>query len=242
MSKPALTLLAVFAHPDDETFRPGGTLALLARQGVRVQVLSATRGEAGSCGDPPRCTPESLPQVREAELRCACAALGIDPPRLLHYADGELQNVDAEVLSTDILATVSQVKPQVMLTFGPDGLSGHPDHVAIGRAAQRAYQRAQDVAALYTLAIPASAANQPGMPRVQPVPDEDISLQVNVSTVWGAKRAAMDCHASQRSSTPMLSAPEPQQRLFFGWEYFVRAACRHAHLDFLPDMLHGYCL
>ena len=56
-------LLAVFAHPDDETFRPGGTLALLARGGVRVQVLTATRGEAGSCGDPPLCTPEELPSA-----------------------------------------------------------------------------------------------------------------------------------------------------------------------------------
>lgn len=239
MSEPALTLLAVFAHPDDETFRPGGTLALLARQDVRVQVLCATRGEAGSCGDPPRCTPEELPAVREAELRCACAALGIDPPRLLHYPDGELQKVDIEALSVDILAMASEVKPKVMLTFGPDGLSGHPDHVAIGRAAKRAHQRSQDIAALYTLAIPASTANQPGMARVQPVPDEEITQRVNVSTVWGVKRAAMDCHATQRASTPMLSAPEQEQRLFFGWEYFVRADCRHPNLDFLPDLLPG---
>lgn len=242
MSKPALALLAVFAHPDDETFRPGGTLALLARQGVRVQVLSATHGEAGLRGDPPRCTPEALPAVRAEELRCACAALGIDPARLLHYPDGDLQNADLVSLSADILALINEVEPQVMLTFGPDGLSGHPDHVAIGRAAQSAYQRAQDIAALYTLAMPASVADQFGMARIQPVPDEDITLQVNVSTVWDAKRAAMDCHTTQRASTPMLRAPEQQQRMFFGWEYFVQADCRYAHLDFLSDMLHGYCL
>ena len=64
------TLLAVLAHPDDETFRCGGMLALLARQGVRVQVLTASRGQAGSCGDPPVCRPEVLGTVREAELRC----------------------------------------------------------------------------------------------------------------------------------------------------------------------------
>lgn len=69
------SLLAVFAHPDDETFRCGGTLALLAQRGVRVQVLTATRGQAGSCGAPPLCAPEELPAVRENELRCACAAL-----------------------------------------------------------------------------------------------------------------------------------------------------------------------
>lgn len=64
-------LLAVFAHPDDETFRPGGTLALLACGGFPVHVLTATRGEAGSCGDPPLCTSEELAAVREKELRCA---------------------------------------------------------------------------------------------------------------------------------------------------------------------------
>jgi LmbE family N-acetylglucosaminyl deacetylase len=79
-------LLAVFAHPDDETFRPGGTLALLVRQGAQVVALTFTRGQAGSCGDPPVCTPQELPAVREHELRSACAALNIQPPRLLDYA------------------------------------------------------------------------------------------------------------------------------------------------------------
>jgi len=86
----APVLLAVLAHPDDESFRCGGTLALLARRGVRVQVLTATRGQAGSCGEPPLCRPDELPAVRECELRCACAALGVLPPILLDYEDGHL--------------------------------------------------------------------------------------------------------------------------------------------------------
>ena len=82
------SLLAIFAHPDDETFRSGGTLALLAPRGVHVQVLTATRRQAGSCGEPPLCTPAELPNIREKELGCACAALGIEPPILLNYEDG----------------------------------------------------------------------------------------------------------------------------------------------------------
>jgi LmbE family N-acetylglucosaminyl deacetylase len=69
----AIRVLAVFAHPGDETFRCGGTLALLARCGVRAQVLTATRGQAGSRGDPSLCTPDEFPAMRENELRCACA-------------------------------------------------------------------------------------------------------------------------------------------------------------------------
>jgi len=105
------TLLAIFAHPDDETFRPGGTLALLARHGVGVHVLTATRGQAGSRGDPALYTQEELPAVRERELRCACAALGVAPPRLLDYQDGLLAQADPEEITAHILTAVTEVHP-----------------------------------------------------------------------------------------------------------------------------------
>lgn len=193
----SLVLLAVFAHPDDEAYRPGGTLALLARHGVRVHLLTATRGESGSCGDPPLCAPEELPVVRERELRCACAALGIEPPRILDYEDGHLSRADPEEIIVQILGAVNEVRPQVMLTFGPDGLSGHPDHVAIGRCAAEAFCRADEVAALYTVAVPRSLAARLEMKRVQAVPDEAIALSVDVSPMWEAKLAAICCHVTQ---------------------------------------------
>lgn len=183
-------LLAVFSHPDDETFRPGGTLALLAQSGVQVHVLTATRGEAGSCGDPPLCTSEDLPGVRERELRCACAALGLQPPRLLGYEDGNLQKVDAKKIIAHILSAVDEVEPQVLLGFGPDGLSGHPDHIVIGR---------------HTL-------------------------------------AAMHCHATQWSSSPMMNAREEHMRFFFEREYFVRAASRDIDTDFMPGISQEHLL
>jgi N-acetylglucosamine malate deacetylase 2 len=112
-------LLAVLAHPDDEVFRCGGTLAPLARRGVRVHLLTATRGEAGSCGDPPLCPPEELPSLREQELRCACAALGIEPARLLDYKDGALAEVNDEEAVEQVLAVVQELQPQVLLTWRP---------------------------------------------------------------------------------------------------------------------------
>lgn len=234
------TLLAVFAHPDDESFRPGGTLALLARRGVRVQVLTATRGEGGSCGDPPLCTPEELPAVREAELRCACAALGLEPPRFLDYRDGTLAEVDAEGLTAAILHVVQEVHPQVMLTFGPEGLSGHPDHVTVGRCAAEAFRRAGDVAALYAVAVPASIAERLetlNMECLRSVPDEEISLAVDVTEVWEQKMAAIRCHATQLSSSPIVGAPEEYRRLFLGTEHFVRVAVREPEQDFLGTVL-----
>ena len=232
-----LALLAIFAHPDDESFRPGGTLALLARRGVRVQVLTATRGEAGSCGDPPLCRPEGLPAVRERELRRACAALGVEPPRILDYRDGHLDEVEPEGLVAEILKVVREVHPQVMLTFGPDGLSGHPDHVTVGRAATGAFRRAGDVAALYTVAVPRSVAERLGIGRVRPVPDEEIALTVDVTPAWEQKVVAIRCHATQLGASPMMQAPVEQQRLFFGTEHFVRGAVRQPSRDFLSMVL-----
>jgi len=216
-----LKLLAVFSHPDDETFRCGGTLALQAQRGARVQVLTATRGEAGSCGEPPLCTPAELPAVRERELRCACAALGIEPPRLLDFLDGQLAAPSPEHLVKQILDVVNEVRPRVLLTFGLDGLSGHPDHVAIGQCVMEAYRHAEGVAALYTLALPRSMAERSEMKQVQPVADEAIALSVDVSAVWEAKLAAIRCHATQLSTSPMVHASIERQRLFLGTEHFA---------------------
>jgi LmbE family N-acetylglucosaminyl deacetylase len=230
-------LLAVFAHPDDETFRCGGILALLAQRGVRVQVLTATRGQAGSRGDPPLCAPEELPAVRETELRCACTALGLPPPILLDYQDGQLAEADSEQLAVQILQVVKETRPQVMLTFGADGLSGHPDHIAIGQAAAEAFRRADDVAALYTLAVPRSLAESLGMKQIRAVPDEAIALAVDVSSVWDAKMSAIRCHRTQLGESPILEAPEAKQRLFLGVEHFCLSASRPAADGKVFDML-----
>jgi len=241
MAGDTFALLAIFAHPDDETFRPGGTLALLAQRGIKVHVLTLTHGEAGSCGEPALCTSDELPSVRARELRCACTALGIQPPTLLDYQDGHLMEANPERVIATIFAVVRQVRPQVLLSFGPDGLSGHPDHIRVGQWAAEVFRRVEDVAARYTLAVPQALATRLGMKQVHPVPDETIALSVDVSSVWEAKLAAMRCHATQGSSSPMLSAPAERQHLFFGKEYFVRAAMRRSADDFLPAVLQG-CL
>jgi LmbE family N-acetylglucosaminyl deacetylase len=242
LSPRGAALLAVFAHPDDETFRPGGTLALLAQAEVRVHLLTFTRGEAGSCGDPPLCTSQELATVRERELRCACGVLGIAPPRVLNYADGHLAEADAEPLITHILAAIQDTGAHVLLSFGPDGLSGHPDHVTVGRCAAEAFRRAENIAALYTVAVPASLAEALGMRQVRAVPDDHIALAVDASAVWETKLAAIRCHATQLGASPMMQAPVESQRRFFGVEHFVRAAVREHYHDCLPHALEGHLL
>lgn len=235
LSYPLKSILAVFAHPDDETFRPGGTLALLARRGVRVQVLTATRGGAGSCGKPPLCTTEELPSVREQELRCACAALGIDPPIILDYKDGCLAETNPDTIVAEIMSVVDDLRPQIILTFGSDGLSGHPDHIAIGQFTSEAYHHATSVKALYTLAIPESISEKLAMLQIRAVPDKAITLTVDISAVWEEKMKAIQCHLTQLSSSPITRAPLERQRLFLGTEFFVLAGKRSGR-DILAEL------
>lgn len=231
MSLQSPVLLAVFAHPDDESFRCGGTLALLAARGVRVQVLTATRGQAGSCGNPPLCNPDELPMVRERELRCACTALGIAPPILLDYHDGVLSDLDEAGAAAQVVAVIQQLRPEALLTWPPDGLSGHPDHCAVSRWTSRAFAEASGMGsdapvALYHLALPASIAATLGLTNLHAVPDGQISLTVNVESVWDRKLRAVACHRTQRAGSPILAAPVARQRLFLDTEHFILYAVR----------------
>ena len=143
MSQPARRcLLAVFAHPDDETSAAAGTLIRYARAGVDIHVVTATRGERGDLGTGDlTIARRDLPAVREAELRAVLALYGAHPPILLDYRDQELITADFETLTQDVLRVMVSVRPEVVLTFGPTGISSHDDHKTIHRVATAAFHR-----------------------------------------------------------------------------------------------------
>jgi len=141
------SLMAIFAHPDDESFGNGGTLARYGEEGVATSIICATRGEAGEISDPALATRDSLGQVREQELRLACSILGVGELRFLDYVDGTLQGVDQGECIGKIVKAIRELKPQVIITFGPDGVYGHPDHVAISQMATEAFRLSGDSSA-----------------------------------------------------------------------------------------------
>lgn len=136
--------MAVFAHPDDETFGCAGTMAKYAAQGTKVILVSATRGEVGEISDLSDATPETLGQAREGELRCAAAAIGAADVVFLDYIDGQVANADFDELVGKVVLAIRQYKPDVILTFGPEGAYGHPDHVTIHKATTQAWSVAAD--------------------------------------------------------------------------------------------------
>jgi LmbE family N-acetylglucosaminyl deacetylase len=132
-------VLGVFAHPDDEVFCCGGTLAKYAARGAETVVVSATRGEAGQIRDATLATRATLAQVRERELRAACECLGVGHVRFFDHIDGTLCDLDRDALLDQVIGVLDDVRPDVVITFGADGAYGHPDHVTIGQVTTDAF-------------------------------------------------------------------------------------------------------
>jgi LmbE family N-acetylglucosaminyl deacetylase len=129
-----LKLMAVLAHPDDESLGFGGTLAKYSAEGVETSLVTATRGERGRFFSPDRkAEPAEVGRVREAELRAAAAVLGVREVVILGYADGDVDQMDAAIAIAAIVGHIRRVRPHVVVTFGPDGAYGHPDHIAISQ-------------------------------------------------------------------------------------------------------------
>jgi len=138
-------LMAVLAHPDDESLGVGGTLARYAREGVETYVVTATRGERGRFHpDRERPSDDEVGRVRELELRRAAEALGVREVSLLGYLDGELDRADPEEATRRVAAHIRRVRPHVVITFDPFGGYGHPDHVAISQFTAAAVQAAAE--------------------------------------------------------------------------------------------------
>jgi len=147
-------LLAVLAHPDDETFGTGGTLALYAREGAQVYLVCATRGEVGEMDPKYMDGFTSVAERREHELRCAAARLGLSEVYFLNYRDsgmpGSPDNSHPDALAfqpqakvaADVAHYIRLLKPQVVITFDPIGGYRHPDHIAIHKATVQAFHDA----------------------------------------------------------------------------------------------------
>lgn len=249
--------MAVLAHPDDESLGVGGTLARYAAGGAEVFVVTATRGERGGYrgrrpGEPGHPGPAALGSFREAELRAAASALGVREVSILGYGDGQLDRADAPRVVGEIADHVRRVRPDVVITFAPDGAYGHPDHVAISQFATAALvaaagesaahgdaapSGAHAVSKLYYLAWPQStwAAYQAAIRRLSvwvddvervaaPWPDWAITTVVDTREVWQTVWRAVSCHESQVAAYAGLAALTPEYHEgLWGRQSFYRA-------------------
>ncbi|HEX8091968.1 MAG TPA: PIG-L family deacetylase [Blastocatellia bacterium] len=225
------SLMCVLAHPDDETFGPGGTIAKYAREGVRVSVIIATSGQAGRTAG--LCsTPEELGRIREDEARAAGRFLGVSAIHLLGYMDGKLDEADESEVEERVARLVREERPDVVITFGPEGAGNeHRDHRSISRIATKAVAIAADPGPLEGRAGQRFAphlvrkfyymsGHEPPW-RKMTMPFMPITTVIDISDLVETKLEAFKLHHSQQDWMPRLQEwirangdTEPYHRAF----------------------------
>jgi N-acetyl-1-D-myo-inositol-2-amino-2-deoxy-alpha-D-glucopyranoside deacetylase len=233
MIPPALRrLLLVFAHPDDESVFAAGLACATVSGGGMAALLTATPGEQGKLGDPPVCARERLGAMRQAELMSACAELGIHPFRVLGYPDRGLASAPVDTIRRQLVEIIRAVRPQVVVTFDPNGSNLHPDHVAISRFASDAMSAAGDARWCPDLGAPHAVARLlwtlPAKPwdvlrRREPALEPGVDFVVDVSAFADRKAAALRAHRSQHQSLNRIFFSKPDVSRLLGVEMFRQA-------------------
>jgi LmbE family N-acetylglucosaminyl deacetylase len=244
------TVLAVFAHPDDESLACGGTLARLADAGARVVLMCASKGESGSSVDPALVADGDLGRVRVGELRAAAAVLGVSDVIVLDHPDGDLRWDDVAEFQADIVSAIDTYRPDAVITFGEDGLYWHLDHIGVH---ERTYTAVKTFGAtappLYYVTMPkgtmrhvfeAAAAlgwTPPPFGVWSLAPDafgegaKPAAFSVDVRDWVTRKISALLCHRTQfRQLNPFALLDAAQARRWLGYELF-----RRADIDGRPD-------
>lgn len=222
---PQLTILSIFAHPDDEAFGSGGTLAGLVRKGHKLTIVCATNGDVGEISDPALATPENLWEVRQGELRRAMAVTGIPDVRFLGYRDSGMQGTpdnenpsslfqaEPAKVEAQISALMDELSPDLVFTHDPTGAYGHPDHVTV-------YERTTSVVEsmtgkrphLYYVCFPRGNFRKLWQEMVDAEitppfakealddigsPDDYVTTVKDVSAYVDIKRESLECHQTQ---------------------------------------------
>ena len=244
-------LMAVLAHPDDESLGTGGILAKYASEGVQVALVTATRGERGWFGaeeDYPG--PQALGAIREKELQAAAQMLGIQQVDFLGYMDGELDLAEPAEIIARLVEHLRRFRPQVVVTFDPFGYYGHPDHIAIAQFSTAAIVAAADpsynpsdgatahrVDKLYYLApsTELQTAYQAAFGELSmdidgvvrnatPWPVWAITTRVDTRSHWRSVWKAISCHRSQlHEYQKLLDLPKTYHHTLWGEQTFFRA-------------------
>ncbi len=203
--------LTIVAHPDDESFLFAGTTLKLEEEGKTVAVICATNGEKGADRLERKLTEEQMAQIRIKEMERACNILHCECTPFNKYPDGGLHKSNFQKLVKELVDAIERYQPQIIMTFGPEGVSGHNDHITIGQAATEASLKANHkVKEVWLASMPASsidAFNDHLAKRkvhhthykdkeLMGVPDEKL-LKIDISKYTEKKLEALKAHESQ---------------------------------------------
>lgn len=198
-------LAAVLAHPDDESFACAGAFALAHEAGMTTRLLVVTRGEAGT---PDGSADPRFGDTREAELIGAARAIGLDEVSILEgYPDGGVADEPFDRLVDEVAAWLADRRPQAVITFGPHGVTGHPDHVVTGSATRWAVEKLSEAGIAPNAVYVIVPSFSPGRPLYDLSPEEQAAThRIEVTAVADRKLAALQAHASQADTAEPIAA------------------------------------
>lgn len=250
------SVLAIFAHPDDESLVAGGTIKACSEKGLDIVIISLTRGEQGSIASPDLATRETLGVMREAELRAAGNKLGAKTVECFDYPDGELTWADTTEIENILSERIRRWQPDIIITFGADGFYWHPDHIAVHeltKAALSSLQNDDFSPSLYFAAYPegrmselAQRLESRGLnfnawglkPSAFGVPAGDITTRLDVRAFLNAKLEALNCHRTQfAKDNTFVSLPPDLAEEFLGREYFIKDVSANGETDILAEIV-----
>jgi LmbE family N-acetylglucosaminyl deacetylase len=217
-----MRLMAVFAHPDDETFGPGGTLARYAREGNEIRLITFTRGEAGSLGPARTLTPRELGRLRTLELECAARALHVSSLRICDLPDKKLAGLPEETGVSVIRQEIRAFRPDLVLTFHIAGISGHPDHRTVARWCFQAV-RDKGGPRLLGFGVSEEQARRVSFRELVPIPEAELTHVIDVSPYLEHKLKAIHCHKSQSELWEKLRSLDGGYAEYAKQEHFAQA-------------------
>lgn len=225
-------LLLIFAHPDDEAVFAAGTACRVVAGGGRVALCTATLGDRGKAGEPPVCAAADLPRVRQAELLASAEIMGVSTLRVLGYGDRALAVAPTSTIRRQLVEVVRAFRPQVVVTFDPNGSNLHPDHVAISRFAGDAVAAAADPRWFPDLGAPWAVTRLVWTLPVRPwgllatddperEPGVDFTIDV---AAWAPDKArALRAHRTQHLNLDRIFFSKPDPARLLGTELFRQA-------------------
>jgi len=209
-----MKMLFVFAHPDDESYGPSGTMSLYAHEGAEIHLVTLTRGESGKLGICKTLSKPEVAELRTKELRCAARMLQVKELIIGDFPDGGLQDIPDSKGIEFVSLAMSNINPDAAITFHKEGITGHADHKIVSRWVTSAVKVNSSQTKLFHFGLTEKQAQKITDRKMHPIPESEITHQIDVSAYIEQKKKAVKCHDSQ------LEIFERMQRLDGGFEQF----------------------
>jgi len=217
-----MKILAVFAHPDDESFGPAGTLVKATKDGHTVSLLTLTQGESGSLGISKYLSSAKLAKRRSLELKCAAKKLGIQHYQIHNLSDNNLQYIPEQIGIDIIINEINRFKPDILITYHENTISGHPDHLVVTKWTYNAVKSLQYPPTLFYYGLDQRQTSMVTFTDLIPISDHEITHRVNIENFIDEKIAAIHCHKTQNTVWQQFVESQIDFKAFSKWEIFVQ--------------------